>query len=159
MTLKTTLAAGALAVAAMGPGLAAAAASDANAQRYREMVEIVFNKGDLAAADGYFAADVVDHAPWPGQPADIAGFKAGLAELRTSFPDLRVTVEHTVEEGDMLAAHLRISGSQLGPFMDAPPSGRTFSVEAFDLVRLQEGRIAEHWGVIDTATMAAQLGL
>ena len=53
----------------------------------------------------------------------------------------------------------RMSGSQLDPFMGKPATGKTFNIEAVDIVRMSKGRIVEHWGVIDTAAMAAQLGL
>lgn len=130
-----------------------------NATLFAEMVSTVFNAGDVAAADGYFQPFLVDHAPWPGQSADVAGFKAGLAEMRASFPDFHVAIEHTVAEDDLLVVHSRMSGSHLGPFMGAGPSGKTFEIEAIDIVRMQDGRIAEHWGLIDTGSLAEQLGL
>lgn len=162
MSIKSFLPAGIVAAsAALMPAVGAAAGLTVptNAERFGEMVEVVFNKGGIAAADAYFAPTLVDHAPWPGHTADLAGFKAGLAELRAGFPDLQVTVERTVAQGDLLAVHLKLSGSQLGEFMGHPPSGRTFAVEAMDLVRMTDGRIVEHWGIIDTAAMAEQLGL
>lgn len=132
---------------------------DAQVQSVLDRFEAALNAGDVAAVDGLFTADMVDHAPWPGQTADVAGFKAGLAEMRQSFPDLHVTVERTVSQGDLLVVHFRMSGTQLGEFMGAPASSKTFNVEAVDIVRLTNGRIAEHWGVMDAAGMAAQLGL
>ncbi|MCB1909702.1 MAG: ester cyclase [Rhodocyclaceae bacterium] len=124
-----------------------------------DFIEVVFNRGDTEAADGYFEPSLVDHAPWPDQPATVAGFKAGLAELRSSFPDLRMVLERTVVEGDLVVGHCTMSGTHLGEFMGAAPSGRTFSVEAIDIVRMRDGRIAEHWGVVDEAGIARQLGL
>ena len=161
MVMKTILAAGVLAAgAALMPEVAgAASAQEANAQKFNELVEAVINRGDIGAADQFFQSSLIDHAPWPGQKADVAGFKAGLAEMRKSFPDLRVTVERTVAQGDLLVAHLKMSGSQLGEFMGAPASGKTFSIEAIDIVRMTDGRIAEHWGLMDAAAMAGQLGL
>jgi predicted ester cyclase len=140
-------------------GSAAESAQVINTRRFGELIEAAFNRGDLSAVDDYFLPGFVDHAPWPGHPADVAGFKAGLAEMRKSFPDLHVTVERTVAEGDLLAVHHGMSGSQLGEFMGAPASGKSFRIEAIDIVRMIDGRIAEHWGLIDTAAMAGQLGL
>ena len=161
MTIKTLVATGLLAAGiASLAGTAGAAAPEAlNRSSYAEFVAVVFNQGDVAAADRFLEARLVDHAPWPGFPADVAGFKAGLGEMRKSFPDLHVVVERTVAEGDMLAAHLRLSGTQLGPFMGKPASGKTFDVEAIDIVRMSNGRIAEHWGLIDTTAMAERLGM
>jgi steroid delta-isomerase-like uncharacterized protein len=119
--------------------------------------ETAMNTGRPEAADSLFAPGFTDHDPWPGHPADGAGFKAGLAEMRSSFPDLNVKVEQVIAQGDHIAVRFRISGTQLGAFMGAPPSGNTFSVAAIDIHRISDGRIAEHWGVIDAAAMMSQL--
>ncbi len=122
-------------------------------------VEEVFNQGKIEATDRYIDAAVVDHAPWPGHPATRAGFKSGLAEMRAGFPDLLVDVERVVTQGDLVVGHYKMSGTHLGEFMGAPASGKTFNIEAIDIVRMKAGRIVEHWGVIDEAAMARQLGL
>jgi steroid delta-isomerase-like uncharacterized protein len=121
--------------------------------------EAAFNGRDQGQVADLFTPDFVDHAPWPGHSADAAGFAAGLDEMVAAFPDLRVDVQRTVAQGDMLTTHFTVSGSQLGAFMGAPASGRTFNVEAIDILRLRDGRVAEHWGVMDTGAMADQLGL
>jgi steroid delta-isomerase-like uncharacterized protein len=122
-------------------------------------MQAVFNRGDVAAADTFVDAAFVDHAPWPGHPGTLAGFKAGLTEIRTAFPDLKVELARVVLEGDLLVGHLTISGTQLGPYMGAPASGKTFRIEAVDILRLHDGKAVEHWGVMDVAGMSAQLGL
>lgn len=122
-------------------------------------MQAVFNRGDVAAADTFVDAAFVDHAPWPGHPGTLAGFKAGLTEVRTAFPDLKVEVARMVLEDDVLVGHLTISGTQLGPYMGAPASGKTFRIEAVDIIRLRDGKMVEHWGVMDVAGMSAQLGL
>lgn len=163
MVIKTILAAGIIAASAallpVNTVAEAASVQDINAQRFTEFVDVVFNRGDVGAADKFFQSSFIEHAPWPGQTADVAGFKAGLAEMRKSFPDLRMSVERTIAQGDLLVAHFKMSGSQLGEFMGAPASGKTFSVEVIDIVRMTDDRIAEHWGVMDAAGMAGQLGL
>ena len=70
----------------------------------------------------------------------MSGFKAGLAEMRTSFPDLNVKVERVIAEGDFLAVQFRISGTQLGAFMGAAPTGKTFNIAAIDINRLSDGQ-------------------
>jgi steroid delta-isomerase-like uncharacterized protein len=163
MVIKTILAVSVLAAsAALMPGNAvagSASAQEINAQRFNELVAVVFNRGDIGAAEQFFHTSLIEHAPWPGHSADVAGFKAGLAELRKSFPDLHMTVERTIAQGDLVVAHMTMSGSQLGEFMGSPASGKTVSIEVIDIVRMTDGRIAEHWGIMDAAGMAGQLGL
>jgi steroid delta-isomerase-like uncharacterized protein len=158
---------GAIAVACLCAGLLTTHASSSLAevtmtkdqvQTYVAIFESAINKGDATAVEALLAPSLVDHAPWPGQTADMAGFKAGLAGMKQSFPDLNVKVERTVAEGDLLSVQFQISGTQLGSFMGAPASGKTFKVEAMDIVRLSNGRVVEHWGVFDAAGMMGQLG-
>jgi len=130
-----------------------------NHDAFANFFEDVFNRGDIEAADRYLDASLIDHAPWPDQPPTVAGFKAGLSALRSSFPDLHIEVERSVAEGDLVVGHCTMSGTHLGEFMGAAPSGKTFSIESIDIVRMRDGRIAEHWGLIDDAGMARQLGL
>ena len=136
-----------------------AAMLDAATQNYIDRFESLIDAPDHAKAIALALPAMVDHAPWPGHTPDLAGFEAGLAEMRLSFPDLSAEVLRIVAQGDLLAVHFKMSGTQLGPFMGAPATGKTFAIEAMDIVRLQDGRIAEHWGVMDAAAMAARLGL
>ena len=133
--------------------------SQTNQQRMRDFFRDVAAGGDIAAADDYMDTAAVDPAPWPGHPANRDGFKAGLSEMRTSFPDLAITVERMITEDDLVVAHTTMSGTYLGEFMGIAGSGKTFNVEAIDILRMRGGKIAEHWGVIDEAGMAEQLGL
>ena len=78
--------------------------------------------------------------------------------MRTGFPDLTVAVERVITQDDLVVGHQKMSGTHLGEFMGAPASGKTFNIEAIDIVRMKDGRIVEHWGVLDAAGMAEQLG-
>lgn len=128
-------------------------------QRLEAFMQDVFNRGDVAAADTYVDPAFIDHAPWPGHAGTLAGFKAGLVEFRAAFPDLKVDLTRAVVEGDLVVGHLTMSGTQLGAFMGAPASGKTFRIEAIDIIKMRDGKAVEHWGVMDAAGLAAQLGL
>ena len=75
--------------------------------------------------------------------------------MRTSFPDLSVAVERVIAQDDLVVGHYKMSGTHLGDFMGAPASGKTFNVEAIDIVRMKDGRMVEHWGVLDAAMRRA----
>ena len=133
--------------------------NEANVKTLVNAFETSQNKNDMAMAEAMFASDFIDHSPFPGQTPNFAGFKAGLAEMRKSFPDLNVKVERTVAQGDLLSWQFKISGTQLGTFMGKPASNKTFSIAAIDILRIKDGKIAEHWGVFDAAGMIGQLGM
>ena len=133
--------------------------NETNIKTLANAFETSINKNDMVMAEAMFTPDFVDHSPFRGQTPDFAGFKAGFAGMRLSFPDLNVKVERTVAQGDMLTWQIKLSGTQLGSFMGAPASNKTFSIAAIDILRVKDGKIAEHWGVFDAAGMMGQLGM
>jgi steroid delta-isomerase-like uncharacterized protein len=131
------------------------AASDIVKQFY----ETVFQTGDIDAAEHFLSDDFLDHAPWPGHPATRDGFRAGTAEMRAAFPDLAITPVRIIEEDDKVAAMVRISGTHHGEFNGSKATGRAFEIDAVDILRVKEGKLCEHWGVIDSGNLLAQLRL
>ena len=125
----------------------------------RNFYQTVFQTGDTDAVAVLVADDFVDHAPWPGQPATREGLQAGTAEMRSAFPDLKVEPLKMIEEDDKVAVLVRITGTQHGEFMDHAPTGSTFDIEGVDILRISEGKLREHWGVMDAERMLAQLRL
>ena len=125
----------------------------------KSFYDTVFQSGDIDATSLMMAEDFVDHAPWPGQPATREGFRAGSAEMRAAFPDLAVEPIKMLEEDDKVAVLLRISGTHHGDFMGVRATGRAFEIEGVDILRVQDGKLAEHWGVMDAQQMFAQLRL
>lgn len=117
----------------------------------------VFESGDIDAANLMMAEDFVDHAPWPGHPATREGFQAGTREMRVAFPDLVVEAVKMIEEDDKVAVVVRITGTQRGEFMGHAATGRGFEIEGVDILRVKDGKLYEHWGVMDSERMLAQL--
>ena len=76
-----------------------------------------------------------------------------------AFPDLNVVVDHWVAEGDLVVGVMTTTGSQTGEFMGMPPSGNKFSVREIHMVRVANGKMAEHWGLSNELSMMQQLGL
>lgn len=123
----------------------------------KQFYETIFRSGDIDAAAHFLSEDFLDHAPWPGHTATRDGFRAGAAEMRKAFPDLTIEPVKIIEEDDKVAAVVRISGTQHGEFFGSKAAGRAFEIDAIDILRIRDGRLCEHWGVIDTEQMLAQL--
>jgi steroid delta-isomerase-like uncharacterized protein len=75
-----------------------------------------------------------------------------------AFPDLSATIHEQIAEGDKVWTRKTIHGTQLGPFMGAPPTGKSIVVEVMDVFRIENGKIAEHWGVSDMLGLMQQIG-
>lgn len=125
----------------------------------RDYFEAFANK-DLAWIDEHIAPDFVRHDP--GLPFEVRG-PEGVRHLNsvllTAFPDLRLDLEDVVGEGGKVLARLTIRATHQGEFMDIPPTGKEVEVGVLDLFRIADGRLEEHWAMIDNLGMMRQLGV
>jgi len=122
-------------------------------------MEEVLNKGNMQAVDELIAPNFVEHNPFPGQAPGVEGLKQAMVALRQAFPDLHVTVDEMLSDGDKVVIRTTMKGTHKGNFMNIPATGKQMSVEGIDIVRISNGRAVEHWGVTDNLTMMQQLGL
>jgi steroid delta-isomerase-like uncharacterized protein len=122
-------------------------------------MEEVLNKGNMQVVDELIAPNFVEHDPFPGQAPGVEGLKQAMVALRQAFPDLHVTVDEMLSDGDKVVIRSTMKGTHKGNFMNIPATGKQISVEGIDIVRISNGRAVEHWGVTDNLTMMQQLGL
>jgi|WetSurMetagenome_2_1015567.scaffolds.fasta_scaffold477611_2 predicted ester cyclase len=127
-----------------------------HAEAFRLVMEEAFGKGNVAVLDELFASHAIEHQF--GMPPTVEGLKGSIKSLRTAFPDLTLTVEAIVTDGDIVWGRATARGTHLGPFMGLPPGRKTFAIQVFDMCRFENGRIVEHWGVPDRFALLAQLG-
>ncbi len=81
-----------------------------------------------------------------------------MTALRQACPDFHLTVEDLAVDGEEVWLRMRGSGTNDGPSVGHPPSGRKMQIDVFDVLRFQHGRMVEHWGVSDRLTALLQLG-
>jgi predicted ester cyclase len=134
-----------------------AAQAKAHEAVVRTLTDAVYGKGQLELLDRICATDFVDHDPYPGTPPTLAGFRQGIGLLRAACPGLTFAIEDVITGDDRVAFRGTLSGTQTGSLPGLAPSGRPFRVGTMDIVRLRDGRIAEHWGRIDTAGLRQQV--
>lgn len=136
------------------------ASGTAEAAVVRRLFDEVMNAGRLELIDELMAEDAVEHEALPISTGELRrDFRAWVSELRKAFPDYHVQVEDVIAEGDRVATRERITGTNLGPLLGMPPTGRRMDIAGFDVVRVVDGRIVEHWGLADSWTMGRQLGI
>ena len=122
----------------------------------------VTNMGDAALVskviDELVDPDVLIRTPLPVATTGAQALKEVFLRLRAAFPDLRITVEDMVAEGDRVASRNTVTGTQQGAYMGLAPSGRRVTYDEMFIVRFVDGRIAETWGVVDVLSQMRQLG-
>ena len=124
----------------------------------RRFVEEGFGQGNLGVIDEVLAPDYVEHNAPPGFDQGIAGVRQALPMFRSAFPDIQITYERQIAEGDWVAGHYTLRGTHQGAFMGLPPTGRRVVVRGMDLIRCANGKIVERWYVDDSLGMMQQLG-
>ncbi len=127
--------------------------------RYRRLIEEVFNAQDISRAEAFFAADLVDHTPFPGQPPGFEGWRQTRGALLAAFREVRVDVADQVAEGETVVNRFRFRGTHAGDFLGIAATGRAVEFTGIDIVRFAGGKIVEHWAEIDRLGLLQQLGV
>ena len=118
----------------------------------------VMNEGNEDVIDELCAENFVDHDPLPGTGPDRAGIHDFVKQVRSAFPDIQMTAEEIIVEGDRLAVRSTMRGTHEGDFMGIPATHKKVEVANYDFIRIENDQAAEHWGTIDTAALMEQLG-
>ena len=129
-----------------------------------EQFNEAFNRGDLDAAASCVAEDYKNH----GRKVGRAGVRTVLVEIKTNFPDARLTTLNSVAEGEWVVVRSTYSGTHRGTsrfpvdggmLVGVQPTGRTFEVQHIHMYRVLDGKIAEHFANRDDVGMMRQLDL
>jgi predicted ester cyclase len=137
-----------------------------NKELVRRFFEELFTKGDLSCCEEIAAETYVEHAVAPFA-REAAGAVPGPSHLRNTvrwlreqFPDVVMTIESMIEEGDLVAARVLSSGTNLGPINGMiPPTGRRFTAYQSHWFRVEDARLAEHWATREDLPAMIQLGV
>jgi predicted ester cyclase len=131
-----------------------------NVQTRLERIPLeVFNENKFELIDELVARDYTEHYLQPGVPPTREGLKQFAKALKTAFPDLRYTVEDTIEKGDKIVQRVTGTGTMKGDFMGMPATGKRATWTEIHIGRTVDGRLVEHWGCVDQLGMLVQLGV
>jgi steroid delta-isomerase-like uncharacterized protein len=123
---------------------------------FRRIVEEGFNKGNLAIVDELVATNHVNHTDNVHGPEE---YKQFITMYRTAFPDLHMTIEDQIAEGDKVVNRWTSRGTHKGDLMGIPPTGKQTTVTGMYVARIIGGKIVEEWGNFDALGMMQQLGV
>jgi steroid delta-isomerase-like uncharacterized protein len=103
--------------------------------------------------------DALIRTPLPIEATGPEILKEVFKRLHRAYPDLHVTIEDMIEEGDRVVSRNTVTGTHLGEYMGHPPTGRSVTYDEIFIFRFADGRIAETWGVVDVLSQMKQLGM
>jgi steroid delta-isomerase-like uncharacterized protein len=124
----------------------------------RHFMEEVLNKHNVAILDQFMAENIQDHDQFPGLPQGIEGQRQVLTMMFNGFPDQKYTIDALIAEGDKVVIRSTLRGTHKGAFIGVAPTGKHVEIAGTDIVRIENGKWVEHWGVFDALGMMQQIG-
>lgn len=119
----------------------------------------VLNGRKVDLLDELAVEDYVEHDPFPGQGNGRSDLRARAELILGAFEPYDFTVEDVIGEGDKVVVRWTATGAHTGSFMGIPPTGNRFTIAGIDIHSVREGRLAEHWHVVDQLALLQQLGV
>jgi steroid delta-isomerase-like uncharacterized protein len=132
--------------------------TETNKTLARRIFEEVLNGRNLDLVDELAVPDYVEHNPLPGQGTGIDGIRDRYTMLFNAF-DFRFTVDDVIAEADKVVLRWTHTGTHVGAFLGMPPTGRSYRTTGIEIWRVENGKLAEHWDVVDVFGQLMQLGL
>ena len=136
----------------------------ANKQLFRQSIEQFMNRHAPSVVDRYFAPNYVQHNAEVARLATAQGISQAdntrrfFAGFFAAVPDFHVTIDHLYAEDDKVFAFVTWTGTHRGPLFGVPATGRAFTSRTAEIMRVEHGRFAEHWDVVDQTHLLTVLG-
>ena len=133
--------------------------TEENKAKQHRIFEEVINKGNMAVADELVAPNYIYHGPVGMEFTGPEGLKQLISMFRNAFPDLHVTVEDTVAEGDRVVSRFTARGTHKGDLTGIAPTGKQVTQAGIVIARWVDGKEVEAWESLDMLGMMQQLGV
>ncbi|MDQ4149494.1 MAG: ester cyclase [Actinomycetota bacterium] len=128
-----------------------------NKRLVRRYLDEVWAKGNIEGSASFLSPGYRRHVGPLSPPLSREGQIQRLHAFRNGFPDARVTIEDILGEGDRVAFRFMLRGTHEGVFQEIEPTGIRVEAPGLDIVRIEDNRLAEHWGGVDLSVLLAQL--
>jgi steroid delta-isomerase-like uncharacterized protein len=133
--------------------------SDAAKAVVRRNTEEVQGQGKFEVFEEVFADDFVDHTTQPGTTPDKAGVRKLYTYMRQAFPDFHAEIHWQLADGDRVTTFKTYHGTHEGAFLGVSPTHRKIQFESVDVMRVENGKITDHWGVGNLLSLMRQIGV
>lgn len=129
-----------------------------NKALYRRFIDDIFNHGRLEKLGEYLAPTYVLRDAPPGSPSGPESVAAVVKLFRGAFPDLAITIEDQIAEGDRVCSRAITRGTHRGPIFGVQPTQKTIALSGLTWVRIVDGKLVESWVKNDNLALLKQLG-
>lgn len=132
--------------------------SDEEIKALAEKYLKVMNGGDLSLFDEILSPQYVLHLADGTETIGIDAMKEEITSLRTMFPDVNMTFDELIIEGDKVVTRWTVTGTNTGPMGGLPPTGKEIKFSGVNIGNIVDGKVREEWEFYNQAMMYVQLG-
>jgi len=129
-----------------------------NKRIVRRWIEEVINTGDIARIDEFVAPDYVEVHDGVAHQVGPDGASEHVLGVRRTYPDLRVTVERQIAEGEWVATVITARGTHAGEWLGIDPTGEQVQITGVNVDRVVDGLIVEHGGAANMLEALLAIG-
>lgn len=137
--------------------------SIAKLKKQKEVIEKVykaFETGNTSGLENYVTSNMKEHNPAPTiKSKGIQTLKDQIEFYHTAFPDLKIKIKEIFGDGEKVAVYATYSGTNKGEMMGMPATNKKTSIDGIEIVKFENEKMSEHWGIYDNLEMYKQLGL
>jgi len=134
-------------------------ANKATFKRFQDAMNTCDTEFIAKTIDELVEPDATIRTPLPNDATGAQALKQVWAVLLRAYPDLHLTVEDLIAEGDKVVARIVCTGTHLGEYMGLEPTGKSIAYDEIFIFRFANGRVVETWGVVDVFSQMKQLGV
>ena len=132
--------------------------AETNLTLVRRFFDEFQTRHNFAAVDDYLSPDFVDHSAPPGLPPDREGVKMQFTMFFAALPDLHAIIHDQVADENKVVTRKTLRGTHRGDLMGISPTGKTVDIEVIDILAVTNGKITDHWNLVDQLSLLKQLG-
>jgi steroid delta-isomerase-like uncharacterized protein len=123
----------------------------------RRMTEEFWNTGNMDVVEDFFSADLVSHGATGDM--DLAQFKQSAEAYFAGFPDLHITTDDLIAEGDQVVKRWTAHVTHTGEYLGVPATGNKITVTGLEVYRIKDGKICENWLSMDAVALLQGIGV
>ncbi len=124
---------------------------------YRRLIDEIFNEGRLDMINEVLSPSYIYHDAPQGTPPGLEGIKQIVSAFRAAFPDLKITIEDQISEGDKVCSRTTMRGTHKGIIFGIPPTGKSITMHGMTMARIADGLVIESWVKNDVKGLLDQL--
>ncbi|MBN2071639.1 MAG: ester cyclase [Candidatus Krumholzibacteriota bacterium] len=129
-----------------------------NKRIVHDYIQNVVNTGDVTQISKYISPDYVEIYRNKKHPMGIDGAKEHILGVRRTYPDLKLTIERQIAEGDWVVTQITARGTHKGEWLGIKPTGKLVEYSGVNVDRISDGLIVEHGGAANLLEPLFEIG-